>query len=237
MKIVCAIQARMGSTRLPGKALKEIHGLPILVHIWRRMLACAEVDEVVVAWGGDLPRVTSRYAMRISWCNDEDDLLLRLYNAGRESHADAILRVRADCLFLDPAKLDDLVRFYRDAYPCHRAVSNWPSRMESEGLDAEVWSMELLAELDRTPECPREDFGTWAIQRGLVAQRYTGHPANDGPPHLSIDTQEDVDRAEKMLKLMDVNASAFRRPRHSQPFRYVPWLYEVTLEAYRQVTG
>lgn len=204
MKIICAIQARMGSTRLPGKVLKEINGLPILAHIWRRLLACKEVDEVVVAWGGELDPlfpVTTRYGMRAVAWKEDDNLLSRIASAGHFAHADAVLRVRADCLFLDHLLMDKLVAEYRLAYPRYRAISNWPRRAYSEGMDAEVWSMELLAELNRNPECPREDFGTWAIERGLCGQLFSCSPLVEFP-HLSIDTREDFERAERMLKIL-----------------------------------
>lgn len=235
MRVVACLQARMGSTRLPGKALKEIGGMPILWHVYRRLLACREVDQVVVAVGDQNPKpildVCEKYAMHW-YVGYEADLIQRLTTTCSRFEGDAVLRARADCLFLDPAKLDDLVRFYRDAYPCRRAVSNWPSRLESEGLDAEVWSMELLAELDRNPEVPREDFGTWAIQHGLVAQRYTGHPVNDGPPHLSIDTLEDLIRATRMMKILEAGAGKFESPRRIDPLEYVPWRYAETLKAW-----
>lgn len=214
MKVICALQARLGSTRLPGKALKEIGGLPILVHIWRRLLACREVDDVWIALGCDKCSGTEGYPCRSCKPLDdlhyggirvvvgpEQDLLTRIRLTGRHQDADAILRVRSDCLFLDPAKLDELVAVYRAAYPTMRALSNWPSRAYSEGVDAEIWSMELLAELDRTPECPREDFGTWAIERGLVMQMHAVCEKRD-EPHLSIDTQEDFDRATRMMKIL-----------------------------------
>ena len=206
MRIVAVLQARMNSTRLPGKALKEINGVPILVHIWRRLLACKEVDECVLAWGGQWPDGVQAklhgYGMR-GINGSENDLLERLRVVGDVTKADAILRVRADCLFLDPALLDELVVWFREGYPFCRAVSNWPQRRHSEGVDAEIWSMELLAELDRAKECPREDFGTWAIKnRHCICQREN---TCDGSPHLSIDTQEDFDRAVKMMEWLATN--------------------------------
>ena len=227
MRIVAVLQARLGSTRLPGKALKEINGLPIIVHIWRRLMRCLQVDECIVAWGGNLPTNTifNDYGMR-AIAGSEDNLLDRLMLAGHYCHADAILRVRADCLFLDPALLDEMVRHYRDMYPIKRGVTNWPARNYSEGLDAEVWSMELLAELDRTKECPREDFGTWAIEHGLCSPMYMKQ--SDGEPHLSIDTQEDFERATKMIEWLERN----RACSFDGEGRYRPWKYSETLKAW-----
>ncbi len=209
MRVVAVLQARMGSSRLPGKAIKEINGLPILWHIYRRLLACREVDQVAVALGDDNPSaalpVCEKHVMyrQIGYTND---LLQRLTTTARWFHADAILLVRADCLFVDPAILDDLVKTYRSCYPKVRGLSTWPCRKYSEVMDVEVYSMELLAELSRTKECPREGFAAWLLTpewNGAYGcgQRFDPAP-NDGLPHLSIDTQEDFDRAEAMLKIL-----------------------------------
>lgn len=206
MRVVAALQARMNSTRLPGKALRESNGLPIIVHIWRRLLACKEVDGVVVAWGGEMREASGTTLIRhgVRWLTTESpeyDLLSRITEAGLVTNADAILRVRADCLFLDPHVIDVLAKDYRDGYPTYRALANWPHRMDSEGMDAEVWSMELLWHLSQNEIVQREDFGTWAIERGFCAQEYPHASVKEGP-HLSIDTQEDFDRARRMLAIL-----------------------------------
>ena len=104
-------------------------------------------------------------------------------------------------------------------------MSNWKDgRLISEGLYAELYSTELLAELDRDPDCPREDFATYASKMDCVGRcAYT--PMSNltffggDEIHLSIDTPQDFDRAEKMLKILGNDE----------------WRYEKTLEAYRKV--
>jgi len=188
---------------LPGKCFKKINCLPIIVHIWRRLMRCLQVDEVIVAWGGKLPmeRIFNDYGMRVI-AGSEDNLLDRLMLAGHYCHADAILRVRADCLFLDPSMLDQLAYDFRSTYPFARSVYNWPRRAQSEGLDAEIYGMDLLAKLESIVECPREDFGTWVLKRSLAKQLTPECDENSGEPHLSIDTQENLDRAERMMKIL-----------------------------------
>ena len=210
MRVVACLQARLGSERLPGKVVREINGLPLIVHIWRRLLACEEVDQVAVAWGGKadaVPSVLNEWAMFCAPWWPEEDLLRRHLQAGYQYHADAIVRVTADCLFHDPALIDQLVRSFKNDWPRSRGVSNWPYRRHSEGVDAEVWSMELLAELDRTKECPREGFAAWVCNdptRSVYYLMTLGMQGekNDGEPHLSIDTPEDLALAEKMLAIL-----------------------------------
>lgn len=216
----------MNSTRLPGKVLKEINGLPLIVHIYRRMLACKELDEVIIAWGGPsepIEAVMNKFGISSAiYYQTDEDLISRFGCATFHARASAFLRATSDCLFHDPKLIDELVGAYRMTYPRYRGIANSPQRRVSEGLDAEIFSTELLAELDRTKDCPRESFAQWVIERGKkykVAQLNVGVLENAGTPHLSIDTQEDFDRAEKMLKILSNDE----------------WRYEKTLEAYRQV--
>ena len=224
MKIIACIQARLGSTRLPGKVLKKINGMPLLQHVYRRLLGCKEISEVVVAPGisgyNEINDFCVNHGLNIrnSWSENDNDLLFRFASLWRVCPFDAFLRVRADCLFIDPALMDHLVSSFKFNYPRSHAVSNWPRRLYSEGLDAEVWSAELLMAMHRTKECPREDFATWAIDNNKVVVGMQ-NPINEGLPHLSIDAQQDFDRAEKMLKILGNDE----------------WSYEKTLEAYRSV--
>jgi spore coat polysaccharide biosynthesis protein SpsF (cytidylyltransferase family) len=115
-----------------------------------------------------------------------------------------------------------MIRMYKTYYPKFRGMTNWGfGRTVSEGLDAEIYSLELLAELDRDLKCPREDFATYAAQNKLVEawplRRDPLYPIGQDI-HLSIDTPEDFDRAERMLKILGNDE----------------WRYEKTLEAYRQ---
>lgn len=232
MKIVALIQARMGSTRLPGKVVKEINGLPLIVHIYRRLKACKELSDVWVAWGSndkdtfEPQRIFEKYKMRY-FRGSERDLIQRFkYGYDFHTNGEAFVLVRSDCLFIDPEVVDTLVGQFRAGQPACRGVSNWPYRTQSEGLDCEVYRNDLLLELDRTSECPREGFAAWICNDDDRAIHYKfalgmQNEKNEGLPHLSIDTQEDFDRAEKMLKILGNDE----------------WRYEKTLEAYRKVTS
>ena len=210
----------MNSTRLPGKVLREVNELPLVIHIYRRLLACRELDGVSIAWGGEegnLFESAKKYMIRYQIANPEENLISRFLRCSIASHADAFVRITADCLFHDPFYIDRMVRHYRDSYPQYRGLTNrYPTRTISEGLDAEIYSTELLAELDRTPDCPREGFAVYAEEKGLIAPFQPRTQPLGQDLHLSIDTQEDFDRAEKMLKILGND----------------DWLYENTIRAY-----
>jgi spore coat polysaccharide biosynthesis protein SpsF (cytidylyltransferase family) len=114
VKTVAIIQARMGSTRLPGKVLMDLGGRPALAWVVRAARAAVGVDEVWVA--------TSTAASDdpvARWCNDNDvpvhrgsehDVLDRYAGAMLASGADAIIRLTGDCPLLDPAVIAQTVR-------------------------------------------------------------------------------------------------------------------------------
>jgi spore coat polysaccharide biosynthesis protein SpsF len=114
MKIVAVIQARMGSTRLPGKVLREIAGRPMLVHVLERVLACELPDQVVVATTNnaeDLPvvEVSKRLGASV-FTGSQDDVLDRYFQAARAYSAEVVMRLTADCPLLDPAEVDRVIR-------------------------------------------------------------------------------------------------------------------------------
>ena len=92
MKIVAIVQARMGSTRLPGKALKDIHGRTMLARVVRRALRSALIDKLVVATTekkADDVIVSECDSLGIScFRGSEDDVLDRYYQAARAFSAD-----------------------------------------------------------------------------------------------------------------------------------------------------
>lgn len=113
IRIVAVIQARMGSTRLPGKVLKPIAGQPLLWHIVHRLKACHLLEEIAVATTGN----PADDAI-VDWCNSngvtvvrgpEDDVLARYARAAEKLDADIIVRVSSDAPFIDAGFVDHLV--------------------------------------------------------------------------------------------------------------------------------
>ena len=113
IRVVAVIQARMGSTRLPGKVLRPVAGEPLLWHIVHRLKACRLIEEIAVA-------TTTNPADEaiVEWCNaqnvtvvrgPEDDVLARYARAAEKLDADIIVRVSSDTLFLDAGFVDHLV--------------------------------------------------------------------------------------------------------------------------------
>ncbi len=153
MKRVIIVQARMASTRLPGKVLQEVAGRPMLAQQLRRLRECTLADEIVVATTvnscddpvADLARREGASCFRGS----EHDVLARFVGAARQADADLVVRVTADCPLIDPQVADRVIRaLIEHAHECDYA-SNVLQRTFPRGLDVEALFSDTLLRLDR----------------------------------------------------------------------------------------
>jgi spore coat polysaccharide biosynthesis protein SpsF len=148
MRTVAIIQARMGSTRLPGKVLADLAGEPMLAHVVSRARRAATLAEVVVATTtAPADRAVSDLCAARGWpCfrGSEDDVLDRFYRAAREHRADVVVRLTGDCPLIDPAIIDQVVRAFHAHRPDYASNVLTP-RTFPRGLDVEVFSFEALA--------------------------------------------------------------------------------------------
>ncbi len=150
MRVVCVIQARVGSTRLPAKVLLDLAGEPVLAHVLRRARRIAGVDDVVVATSTDpaddlVAAMCGRLGVR-AVRGSLEDVLARYVVAARETRADAIVRITSDCPFLDPARSGAVVRAFLSEAPDY--ASNVMDRRLPRGLDTEIVSMAALVRAD-----------------------------------------------------------------------------------------
>jgi len=156
MKVVAIIQARMSSTRLPGKVLMPLAGQPVLAHVVQRSQACRKVNEVVVATSTD----TSDDAIE-KWCADNqvslyrgslNDVLDRYYQAAKLHGADAIVRITADCPAIDPQTVDEVIQgFIEGGYEFYGLSGEFP-----DGLDCTVFSFKAIEQAWREAKLPSE---------------------------------------------------------------------------------
>jgi spore coat polysaccharide biosynthesis protein SpsF (cytidylyltransferase family)/RimJ/RimL family protein N-acetyltransferase len=157
-RVVAAIQARMGSTRLPGKVLQPIAGRPMIAWLAQRLARCREVDQVVVSTSvesrDDAIAEFARGAAVACVRGSESDLVQRLRLTARQCDADVIVRVTADCPFVEPAVVDDLVRALRPRLGELDFVTNNDPPTFPHGLDAEVMPTATLDLLDLEVQDP-----------------------------------------------------------------------------------
>ena len=146
MKAVAIVQARMASTRLPGKVMADVVGKPLLYHVVKRAQQARTLGLVAVATT-DRPaddRI-AQYCAEIGvpcFRGNEEDVLDRYYHAAKHFGATVIVRLTADCPFLDPVIVDKVVRVF--ASGAYDFVSNTHPPTYPDGLDTEVFRWEAL---------------------------------------------------------------------------------------------
>jgi len=154
MRPLVIIQARMGSTRLPGKVLKPILGRPMLWHIVRRMRYVPGVADVVVATS-DKPgdKLIHRFCRENGiafFAGSETDVLDRFYRTAAKYNGDPLIRITGDCPFADPEIVAKLLRFYESGCYDFVGVATGAGAIFldngrfPDGLDAECFSFAAL---------------------------------------------------------------------------------------------
>ena len=205
MNVVAVIQARMGSTRLPGKVLAEIGGRSMLAQVCRRVARAATVDRLVVATTvrpEDEAVVDECERLGVAcFRGSEHDVLDRYCRAARAYEADAIVRITADCPLIDPDVIDLVVRAFLEERPDYAANTlrrTWPR-----GLDTEVTNSAALARADREATEPyqRVHVTPYLYQhpdrfRLLAVSGARFHRARhvENVPHVDVPHSEDFSR-------------------------------------------
>ena len=205
MKTVAIIQARAGSTRLPGKIFKPILGKPMLARMLERVQKAKKLDAMVLATsdtpGDDTTAALGAAAGVAVFRGSERDVLDRFYNAAKEAGADAVVRLTGDCVLHDPQVIDEAVeRFIEKGVDYTSTPANYP-----EGLDTEVFSFAALERAWRDAVLPSE--------REHVTPYVKNHPelfAIDGQwrsgagdfhtMHWSVDTSADFEFVTKVFE-------------------------------------
>ncbi len=154
--VTCIVQARMGSSRLKGKVLKEIMGYPLIILNLKRLEKSKGIDRLILATS-DKPEDDPLYEMLKTegykvFRGDEDNVLKRYRDCVTEFGGDIIVRVTGDCPLIDPDIVDNVISYYR-MYDYDYIRLDVPDTF-IRGFDVEVFSMEALLE---TYELATED--------------------------------------------------------------------------------
>jgi spore coat polysaccharide biosynthesis protein SpsF len=167
--IVAIIQARMGSTRLPGKVLKEVCGRPLLWHLIYRLRRAKIIEDIVLATTSlDEDKVLLEKAQEWgvkAFAGSADDLLDRYYQAAKTFKADPVVRITADCPLIDPQVVD---RAVREFFKQKNADAVGTDDTFPDGLDTTVYSFRALEKAWREAKLPSE--------REHVGPYISGHP-------------------------------------------------------------
>lgn len=145
-KVVATIEARMTSSRLPGKVLLPALGEPMLMHLIRRLRAVPSIDEIVIATtinATDDPIVAFANAAGVScFRGSEEDVLSRVIAAADSANAQILVEITGDCPVIDPGLVEQTIRMFFQHQVDY--VSNSLVRSYPDGMDTQVMWLEAL---------------------------------------------------------------------------------------------
>jgi spore coat polysaccharide biosynthesis protein SpsF len=209
MSTAIIVQARMTSTRLPGKVLLPVAGRPLLSYLLERLRRVTLADRIIIATtinNTDSPIVDFCAAEGVGCTRgSEHDVLARYWEAATRFDADTIVRVTSDCPLIDPPLIDSAIETYVKAAGSYDYVSNmiepsWPC-----GMAVEVFSAQALAEAhaESTEEAEREHVtpfiywrpGRYRIKSLTMAPDLSHH-------RWTVDTPEDFDLVRRILEAL-----------------------------------
>ena len=207
MNAVLIVQARMTSTRLPGKVLKTVLGKSLLEYQIERLKRVSNVCDIVIATTDkvtDDPIVDLCKRLNVSvFRGSEDDVLSRYYHAAKAHDADLVVRVTSDCPLIDPAVIDEVIETIVKKYPKVDYVSNCLQRTFPRGMDTEVFTMDALRfafEYARVP-AEREHVTPYIYnnQKQFACENVT-YDSNESRHRWTVDTLEDLDLIKVILE-------------------------------------
>lgn len=200
MKVVAIVQARLGSTRLPGKVLKDIEEKPMLWHVFHRLQSAQEVDELALATTtSPQDDQLEQFAQGLGLAcfrGEEEDVLSRYLGAAVEFKADIIVRVTSDCPLIDPLIVDSIIKGHLDSNADY--TSNTLKRTYPRGLDTEVLSFRTLerAYKEASKQYEREHVTPYIWQHPELFKLHNVEAEGKlrrPDLRLTVDTEEDLE--------------------------------------------
>ena len=146
MKILCIVQARMGSSRLPGKVMKKINDIPMIELLLKRLEFTSNIDQIVVATTENKEdKVLYDYLISNNYLcetGNENNVLERYVKVSKKYNADIVVRITGDCPIIDPCIVDDVIEIFKEKNIDY--YSNVFPPTFPDGLDVEVFSSSVL---------------------------------------------------------------------------------------------
>ena len=218
MRRVVVVQARMTSTRLPGKVLMDLAGAPLLERELERLRRCRLADEIVLAMttnADDDPLVALADRLGLRWYRgSEHDVLSRYVGAAREARADVVVRVTSDCPLIDPDEVDAVIEALD---PATDYAANVLERRLPRGLDTEALWRDTLERIARmATSTPAREHVTWFCHTErpeLFVIRSVPRPYDAADLRWTVDTPEDLELVRRLYAELDLAAGSVAVPR------------------------
>ncbi|MDP2709090.1 MAG: glycosyltransferase family protein [bacterium] len=208
MKVGIIIQARMSSTRLPGKVLMRLAGKEVLWHVVERCRKSLMAREVIVATSTDSSDDLIYNYCRVNrievFRGDLNNVLSRYYECAKNYKLDIVVRVTADCPLIEPLVIDETIKIFKLSGRDY--VSNALERIFPRGLDCEVFSFLALEEaaLNASDDKDKEHVTPYIINHKSILA-YKVKKEYQGNFRLTLDTDKDY-------KLLSLIYNKFYRP-------------------------
>lgn len=146
MKIIATIEARMTSSRLPGKVLLQAVGKPMLEHLINRLRAVPSLDGIVLATTvNSTDNVLEEFARQVGigcYRGSEDDVMSRVIGAAESAGAEVVVEITGDCPIIDPQIVEQTIRMFLGNNADY--VSNSIIRSYPDGMDTQVFKLKTL---------------------------------------------------------------------------------------------
>jgi len=209
MKTIALVQARMGSTRLPGKVLRSIVDRPMIELLLTRLSKSIELDEVVVAASeakenDQLQTVVESLGYKCTR-GSEKDVLNRFYESAKSLKADNVVRITGDCPLVDPALVDQCIKGYKNAGVDY--FSNVEPATYPDGLDIEVMSFKSIerANNETDSEFDREHVTPYIRCSDSFSKDLMRHAEDLSNQRWSVDEPEDLAVVTKVFEYFSPN--------------------------------
>lgn len=202
LKVVCIVQARLGSTRFPAKIMADLCGKPMLNHVLERAKAIQGVDQVVLAVPDDDVQKLSHLCQYV-YGGSEKDVLARYAGCAEMYEADVIVRVTGDCPLLAPDLSARAVMAFTTTMKGRGYLALCqPYAKVADGWDTEVFSAELLREThEKARKIQREHVVTWMRTSGIVARIPVVQDWST--LECSVDTPADLARVRMIMEYLN----------------------------------
>lgn len=234
MKIGAIIQARMGSTRLSGKVMKDLEGKTVLEHVIDRVRQSKLIDEIIIATTThNRDDVIEAEVLRCgvkAFRGSEDDVLSRYYYAAKENNLDVVVRITSDCPLIDPKVLDEVIQWYvnNDYDIVSNAGSDVSKRTYPRGLDTEVFSCEVLEKsFVNAKETYQREHVTPYIYENYINIYYYKNDIDYSKHRWTLDTEEDFKLISEVYRQLYHGKNDFYLSDIVELFDKVPELYEI----------
>ena len=216
MKKLIIVQARMTSTRLPGKVMEIVCDKPLLEHLINRLKTIRSADQIVIA-----TTVNETDNQIVSLCKkldtlyyrgSEEDVLGRYYEAAVEYGGDVIIRITSDCPLIDPHIVDQVIAYYVDNKDNVDYVSNCLNRTYPKGMGVEVFPSSILKEAyEEAKEAHDREHVTPFIKNRYSRYRLGDieHSTDLSHYRLTVDTPEDMELIRRIFESLYVENPEF----------------------------